>query len=162
MSVQVGIVLEVNNKEVPLIPKKAMQDIKKHGMELELNERLNLGPISGDIDYIVKKFDNDFSITKVTDNLPDVLDKVVDKLLGLELIIEEFKLVIPGTATPIPQGAPKAPTLYTLGMSFMWSTDPLELVTDTLAVKGLYLKVSNETEGGTSAGSGSKPAPAKK
>lgn len=145
MSVQVGIVLEVNQKPVSLIPQKTVQDLKKHGMKLELKERLNLGKIGEGIDGIVGKFSEGFSIDEMTNKLPEVLDRMVDKFLDLSLIVEEFYLFIPGSETEAKDGE-KPKTLYTVGMSFIWEDKPLEILTNALAVKGIYLKVSNREE----------------
>jgi hypothetical protein len=143
MSTQVGLILEVNGKDVPLVPKMitgAVQDIKTNGLQLTLPERLNLGEIGQGIDNIVQRFDSDFKMDTITANLPTEFTEVADKLLDLQLVIEEFSLnILPNPAVGMKKIS------FTIGMSFIWGAEPLEIITNTLAVKGFFLRVDNKT-----------------
>ncbi len=143
MGIQFGIILLVNGKDVPLTPQAvagAAQDLKANGMQLELSERLELGSLEGGIDSLVQIFDNSFYLDKLQDKLPEPVDGVVAKLTDLELTIEEFKLVIPGTAI-----TPKPPVSYTIGMSFMWGAgEEVMLIQEKIGIKGLFLRITSD------------------
>lgn len=150
MSVSFGIVLLVNDQAVTLQPKQVAGEIaqkagnlKANGMELELDQRLDLGsPGAGAaaLEDLVKKFDSGFKMPTASD-FPSEINGVVTKLSNVEIAVEKFHLKIPGTAST------DKTVRYTVGMSAIFPPGGELMVPEVpVGLKGVFFEVSNEDQ----------------
>ena len=155
-----GLVFDVDGKEVSLEPTTAINDIKENGIEcgLPANTTVSLGRAGDRINGILKTFGTDSTIPttdkEIEATLPDIeaLQTAYKKVVDAVLTIEDFHVKIPGSKAKAIN--PNASTLYTIGLSATWpeipknedNTPPAsgETGVGSLALKGIYLTVSNE------------------
>lgn len=160
-----GLVFDVDGKEVSLEPTTAINEIKENGIEcgLPANTAVSLGRAGDRINGILETFGTDSTIPttdgEIDETLPDIeaLKTAYKKVVDAVLTIEDFHVKIPGSkakeiATQMQQ---EASTLYTIGLSATWptpertdnendDTPASETGVGSLALKGIYLTVSNE------------------
>jgi hypothetical protein len=158
-----GVVFELNGREVSLEPLTPINYIDKTGLECRLDEPVELGEIGENLATILETVGADSStIFKVKDPEPPdgedkfernaqgklivkdsikdipVVGEIVETLLEADVTIEQFYVKIP------PKGA-TTPVRYTIGMSAVWDVAAGEgRLFGEVYLKGLYLKVSNE------------------
>ena len=149
-----GIVVNVDGKDISLAPKTAISNIARDGIDVGLPEgkSVALGSTENGINGILKAFTgsrpNGDPVVKLPDvkELPDFepLQKAYAVFLKAQLTIEDFHVKIPGTATKIPgTEALDKNKYYTVGLSATWDGDDGKLFGD-ISIKGIYLEVSNE------------------
>lgn len=159
--VNVGVVIEVHTKVIPLIPKESAFRVTEVGLQPGM--KVDFGAAEQCLDEIVGVFKPGWKWatekTKLA-NLPPALQSGIDKLLKAHLSIEQLHLKltdaikkdeqIPDKANPgemIKAGdndARPAKNEFTLGMSLTWPDvkDRFGFANVTLA--GIYLNVTNE------------------
>ena len=82
---------------------------------------------------------------------PAPLDDAYAKLEEIVLAVENFHLKILGTQEKADKGRSAD---YSLGLSATWPIgEEIDLIDDVLAIKGLYLKLSNEADQAPASGS---------
>lgn len=157
--VSLGIVLEINDKIIPLRPKTALNRIKTDGIEVGLPAglRVDLGPIGEDIDTIIQMFDSDWAdgtLSNKLSSLPEPLDTIAEKVVNAHFSIEAFHLSIkpntPGDSATLKTD--ESIKSFTLGMSLTWDPNasdakaqPPEL--GGVKLRGIFLTLSNEGQG---------------
>ena len=143
-TVQLGVVLLVNDQPVPLTPKQG-GDLVKNGLELGLEQPLAIGTpgqAADGLEAFIKQFDSSYKLPKSTD-LPDEISGIADKLSTVDMVIESFHLKVYGTKDAV-KGV-KPGTEYTFGMSAMWhDEDAVGLDGIPVKLKGAFFKISNE------------------
>lgn len=143
-----GVVFELNGKEVSLEPLTPINYISKTGLECRLDEPVELGEIGENLATVLETVGADSSEIfeekdgqlVVKDSIKDipVVGEIVETLLEADVTIEQFYVKIP------PKGA-GTPVRYTVGMSAVWDVGAGEgKLFGEVYLKGLYLKVSNE------------------
>lgn len=146
-NVNFGVILEINGEDVAIEPPKAITDAKKNGVEFSLPRRVEVGTAEDLTTFITTLTDDSFSLPTAED-FPSPLDSAYEKLVSLNLAVEELYLKVPPSlnadGTPI---TPTRPTTFNLGLSATWSDDDTVVLIGTqdqpkLTIKGLYVKVS--------------------
>ncbi|MDJ0589440.1 MAG: hypothetical protein QNJ72_05490 [Pleurocapsa sp. MO_226.B13] len=151
-----GLVFDVDGKEVSLEPTTAINEIKENGIECGLpdNTKVSLGRAGDRINGILKTFGTDSTIPttdeEINETLPeiDALKTAYKKVVDAVLTIEDFHVKIPGSKAKAIN--PNSSTLYTIGLSATWpeipdtAADAGDTGVGSLALKGIYLTVSNE------------------
>lgn len=134
MDVYLGVVLEINGKEIALEPKTAINKIKEQGIEAELpaGTEVRLGSIAGGLQGFVQKFQPGFTFPAKTD-LPTPLQGVYGALTTVELTINDLYIKVP------PKEPAGGKNSYRLGIYVGWPT-PQELV-GNLSLKGFSVKI---------------------
>ncbi len=144
--VQLGLVFEINGKPVSVSPKQAISDfkaLKEKGIEFTLPERIELGTIEKLDDFLERQFGAEFSLPEASD-FPSPLDQAYAKLEEIVLAVESFHLKVLGTQEKADKGRSAD---YSIGLSATWPIgEQLDLIEKVLAIKGVYLKLSNEGE----------------
>ena len=134
MDAYLGVVLEINGKEIALEPKTAINKIKEQGIEAELpaGTEVRLGSIAGGLEAFVKKIDTSFKLPAKAD-VPGPLQGMYDALTTVELTVNDLYLKVP---PQVPAGGKSS---YRLGIYVGWPT-PQTLIGD-LSLKGFSVKV---------------------
>lgn len=128
-----GITLLVNGQDVPL---KLESQIG--GAEFDLVRPVALGTPDELAVFIAETFgvtDADDKINGAIGSLPEPLKGMADRLMNLEITVEEFHVKVPEA---------EGSTSYKVGLSGTWPGNPIELIADVLEVKGVYLLVEND------------------
>jgi hypothetical protein len=130
-----GITLLVSGKDVPL-----KLDSQVDGAEFDLVHPVELGTPAKLAVFVTETFGVDDAEKDIDDairTLPDVLQGMVDRLMNLEVTVEEFHVKVPATGS-------LDSTSYTVGLSGTWPDDPITLIPKVLEVKGIYLLIEND------------------
>jgi len=141
MDTYMGVVLEINGKEIALEPKTAITNIKQTGLEagLPAGTEVHLGSIAGGLEGFIQKIDTSFKLPPKTD-IPGPLQGMYGALTSVELTVNDLYVNIPPTAE---KGKPQASTGYRLGLYVGWP-EPQTLVGD-LKLKGFSIKIENKS-----------------
>lgn len=145
--IYVGAVIELNQKQVNLIPSTPINQIDTKGLKLSLDKPLELGKFGDAIDSISK----DLDITPPTETLKSIdtplFKNIADKLINANMRIEALQYEQP----PVKKGekagqAPDDPqdtTKYIFVASVNWTDDNTkEPNNDFFKLKGLILGIS--------------------
>lgn len=163
MSISLGIMIEIDGKQITLQPSKEMAKLAKdkagkdatsgpgtianRGIEAELppGMRVDLGQVGERINDIVGVFQPGFDIEKLCiDTGVEQIDKkiqdIVNWLAQAHFGIEALHLKIPAK-----EGDKRPPIQYMIGFSLTWPGDAGKIHDDIdLALKGIYLNITNE------------------
>jgi hypothetical protein len=142
-SVNFGIILEINGEDVPIEPAKAITDAKRNGVEYSLPRRVEVGT-AAELGAFLETLADGVPPLPSGDNFPSPLNTVYQKMISLNLAVEELNLKVPPSvqADGVTAINPPLPTTFTLGLSATWrDNEKVELITGKLAIKGLYVKL---------------------
>jgi len=142
MSTYLGVVLELNGKEIALEPITDITRIKQDGIEagLPTGTEVHLGSIAGGLKELIKKVDPSFKLPEASE-IPEALRGMYGALTSVELTVNDLYVKIPPTAD---KGQPQASTGYRLGLYVGWS-EPQPLAGD-LKLKGFSVKIEKKSE----------------
>lgn len=133
-SVDFGVILIINGKDVPIEPAKAVRNAKVDGMEFSLPQRVEIGT-AAELGAFLGTLTDDLPHLPQSSDFPTPLDQVYGKLTSLNLAVEKLDL-------RVPPSTPAKPTTFTLGLSATWSDgSEVNLISGKLAIKGLYVRM---------------------
>ncbi|HEY3823369.1 MAG TPA: hypothetical protein VGL82_02375 [Bryobacteraceae bacterium] len=150
-----GVVLEIEGKDIALEPKTPVNKISVYGLEAELPKgtEVLLGSVGGGIQSFVQSVTGD-PTWKMPDkkDLPGVVAGVYDTVMTAEITINDLYIKIPPKSNDEKTAAEKLETAYRLGVYVGWPK-PQSLI-GNLSLKGISIRVDKSA-------TPALPAPAK-
>ena len=126
-----GVILEINGEDVAIYPTQAITDAKKNGVKYELPRPVPIGTAE-DLNAFLKTLSDDVPPLPKGDTFPSPLDTVYNKLISLNLAVEELTLKVPASLQADGKTAidPPPATTFTLGLSATWKDNEKVVITD--------------------------------
>jgi hypothetical protein len=155
LAVYVGMQVDLNGRELTLAPKTPINQVSKHGLELELPDNVFLGKVGKTADGLINSFlpdnpkKNKFKIDELTTGI-EAVDGIINKIKEAELSLSKFHLKIPSKSQA--NAEDQDPTEYTVALAATWSDIPEEQKENMggfeVTLKGLVVMFTNETQEG--------------
>jgi hypothetical protein len=154
MDAYLGVVLQVNDKEIALVPKTPINKIKDLGIEAELppGTEVHLGSIGGGVQGVVRSFQKpteELWTLPSPDTLPlQILKDGFNTLITAEITLNELSIKIPPKPTTGAE-ADKADkktlesTEYAIGLYVSWPT-PKPLI-GNLSLVGFSVRFTSDS-----------------
>ena len=136
-TVEPGVVLTVNGKQVTLEPSDAALAGGKH---YELLEPVDLGTPASITNMLADVGAPNFDLNAEIAQLPPPLDTIAGKLANVDIIVQKFELTIP----PADNQGNRGPTTFTLGLAGMWPEADGLITVGPLSIRGVYLLVKED------------------
>lgn len=137
-----GVILEIEGKEIALEPKTPVNKIAEQGLEAELPKgtEVLLGSVGGGIQSFVRSVTNDpkWEMPK-KETLPAVVAGVYGAVMTAEITINDLYVKIPPKSNETKTAAEKLETAYRLGVYVGWP-QPQSLI-GNVSLKGISLRV---------------------
>jgi hypothetical protein len=140
VTIGLGAIIIINEKEVPLLPKTS-PDGNTWELGLPPGIRVELGTVSQAFDGIMETFDSDYRYDKLEDDIKgnETLAGLVQGLGDAMICIEEAHIKKVKEAQPEP-----ASTSFRLGFSLSWSDPGGAKLVGKVGLKGIYLTIAKE------------------
>jgi hypothetical protein len=154
MDAYLGVVLQVNDKEIALVPKTPINKISTMGLEAELppGTEVHLGSIGGGVESVVQSFQKPGeTLWKLPnpDTLPlQILKDGFNTLITAEITLNELSIKIPpkpttGSAADKADDKTLASTEYAIGLYVSWPA-PKKLI-GNLSLVGFSVRFTSDS-----------------
>jgi hypothetical protein len=166
---EAGIILLVNGTNVALGPDGVRRALSEP-VTYKLARPVNIGTVGAIGDLLINTFDfsaSDANVDTAITALPAPLKDIAAKLRNLDLTIEKFELTIDSDvpppppagstppATPVAVLSPAQRTTFVMGVSAVWTEDPIMLIPEKLGIRGAYFEITRrKTTTATGTGTG--------
>lgn len=173
LDIYVGMQVDLNGRDLTLIPKTPINKVKEEGLELALPDTIFLGKVGDTVQGLVESFtpagSTPIKIDDLTTGIPAV-DGIVNKVKAAELSLSKFHLKMPSqykrdeknklvlennkpqlvTQEEKDKNPAMYATEYTVGLAATWSdakpADAESMGGFNMTMKGLFIMLTNEEQ----------------